>query len=127
MRRVYQDTIAVACANVHQLPSDKTGDLTTFKNFIGEAANKRSNLIVFPEMALTAAGATASSSCEPIEDIHKLAETVHWPSTEELILVRTCALKGARLIALVTAVMVTIRDLRGNRSMRELWNWCPRS
>jgi predicted amidohydrolase len=32
---------------------------------------------------------------------------------------RTCALKGARLIALPTAVMVTIRDLRGNISIYE--------
>jgi predicted amidohydrolase len=203
MKPAYQDTITVACANIHQLPNDKAGDLTRFKNFIGEAANKGSNLIIFPEMALTAAGTTINGHCKPIEDIHKLAETVPGPSTEELAKeardhdiyivagmlekdksnpnliyntapvigpeegligayrkvhlfkteksyatpgkelpvfetrygpigiticsdfycfpesVRTCALEGARLIALVTAVMVTMRDLGGNTTIYE--------
>ena len=203
MRQAYLDIITVACANVHQLPSDKAGGLTRLKNFIAEAAAKGSNLIIFPEMSLTPAGAPINGPRKPIEDIHKLAETIPGPSTEELAKeardhniyivagmlekdksnpdiiynttpvispeegligvyrkvhlfktekpyvipgkelpvfetrygpigiaicsdfycfpesVRTYALKGARLIALVTAVMVTIRDLGGNITIYE--------
>jgi predicted amidohydrolase len=203
MRVAYQDVLTVACANIHQLSSDRAGNLTTFKNLIGEAASKGSNLIIFPEMSLTAAGAPTTGPCNPIGDIHELAETVPGPSTEELVkeardhniyviagmlekdktnpdiiyntapvispeqgligayrkvhlfkteksyatpgkelqvfetrygpigvLIcsdffcypetgRTCALKAARLIALPTAVMVTIRDLQGNISIYE--------
>lgn len=199
----YQDVITVACANIHQPSSDKADKLATFKNLIGEAASKGSNLIIFPEMSLTAAGAPTSGSCNPVGDIHELAETIPGPSTEELVreardhniyviagmlekdkrspdiiynaapvispeqgligvyrkvqlfkmekpyatpgrelpvfetsygpigvlicsdffcypeTARTCALKGARLIALPTAVMVTIRDLRGNITVYE--------
>ena len=203
MKVAYQDAITVACANIHQLPSDKADNLITFKNFIGEAASKGSNLIIFPEMSLTAAGGPTIGHHNPITDMHQLAETIPGPSTEELVkqarehniyvvagmlekdkrnpdiiyntapvispekgligayrkvhlfkteksyttpgkelpvfetrygpigvvicsdffcypeAARTCALKGARLIALVTSVMVTIRDLEGNITVYE--------
>lgn len=193
----YEDTITVACANIHQRPIDKAHDLTTYKTFIREAASKGGNLIVFPEMSLTAAGPATSDDFTPIQQMHELAETIPGPSTEELVkeardndiyiiagmlekdktdpkliyntaplicpkrgligtyrkvhlfkteksytkpgqdlpvfetrygpigisicsdfycypeAVRTLALKGARLLTLVTSVMVTIKDLEG--------------
>ncbi len=193
----YQDNITVACANIHQRPIDRANDLITYKNFIREAASKGSNLIVFPEMSLTAAGPATSDNFTPVQAMHELAETIPGPTTEELVkeardhdiyiiagmlekvktdpnliyntapvispehgligayrkvhlfkteksytkpgidlpvfetrygpigvlicsdfycypeAARTLALKGARLIALVTSVMVTIKDLEG--------------
>jgi predicted amidohydrolase len=195
----YEDTVTVACANIHQRPIDKANDLTTYKNLIREAAGKGSNLIVFPEMSLTAAGPATSDDFnpDPVQAMHELAETIPGPSIEELVkesrdndiyiiagmlekdeadpnliyntapvispergligtyrkvhlfkteksytkpgddlpifetrygpigilicsdfycypeAARTLALKGARLIALVTSVMVTIKDLEG--------------
>ena len=81
----YQDLITVACANIHQRRQDKANDLSVYKNFIREAAGKGSNLIVFPEMSLTAAGAPHGGSHEQISDRSILAETIPGPSTEELI------------------------------------------
>lgn len=199
----YQDVITVACANINQRRQDKANDLSVYKNFIREAASKGSNLIIFPEMSLTAAGAPYGGSHEQIADRFILAETIPGPSTEELIkeardhdiyiiagmlerdqknpdriyntapiispdkgligayrkvhlfkteksytapgsdlpifetrygpigvlicsdfycypeAARTVALKGARLIALVTAVMVTLKDYSGNQIIYE--------
>jgi predicted amidohydrolase len=203
MTMAYQDVITVACANIHQLPGDRSDNLITFKNFIREAASKGGNLIIFPEMSLTPAGVPAIGPSNPIVDMRQVAETIPGYSTDELakeardhniyivagmlekdktnpdtiyntapvigpeegligayrkvhlfkteksyatpgkelpvfetrygpigVLIcsdffcypetaRTCALKGARLIALPTAVMVTIRDLQGNISIYE--------
>jgi predicted amidohydrolase len=203
MTMPYQDVITVACANAHQPGGDSADSFVTFRNFIREAASKGSNLIIFPEMSLTPAGAPAIGPSNPIVDMHQVAETVPGPSTDELareardhdiyvvagmlekdntnpdiiyntatvigpeegligayrkvhlfkteksyatpgkelpvfetrhgpigVLIcsdfycypetaRTCALKGARLIALPTAVMATIRDLQGNISIYE--------
>ncbi len=199
----YQDTITVACANIHQLPSNTPNNLKVFKDFIHQAAIQGSNLIIFPETALTPAGIRSEQYFKPIQGKSKLAETIPGPCTEELAkesrdnniyiiagmleqdkedpdlvynsapvfspdqgllgvyrkvqlfktekeyttpgqnfpvfetrygpigvlicsdfycypeTVRICALKGARLIALVTAVMVTIRDLDGNFNIYE--------
>jgi predicted amidohydrolase len=67
---VYQDTITVACANIHPLAFDRSANLAKFKSFVERAASKGANLIIFPETSLTA--------------MPELAETIPGDSTDEL-------------------------------------------
>ncbi len=80
----YEDTITVACANVHQIAADRKNDLARLTRFISRAAEAGANLIVFPETAFTAAGSLTNETASLDRPVHELAETIPGPLTEIL-------------------------------------------
>jgi len=79
-----EDAITVACANIRPIAFDRSTNLKKFKRFIGEAADRGSNLIIFPEMSLTAAPSPLSKPSNPV-DIREIEETIPGDSTDELL------------------------------------------
>ena len=75
-----KETITVSVVNFHAIWGDKSANLEKMKNFIPQAAEKGTNLLVFPETALT--------GYEVVDDWgsmqRKEAEPIPGPSTLEI-------------------------------------------
>lgn len=84
--RKYEKVVTVSCVNFHTAWGDKAANLAKIKASIEAAVATGSNIIVFPEMALS--GYECSDECErdnkPCSMHHEAAETVPGPSTEAI-------------------------------------------
>ena len=82
----YEKTVTVSCVNFQTVWGDKTANLAKIKSHIEAAVAVGSNLIVFPEMALS--GYECSDECErdkkPCSMHHKAAELVPGPATKAI-------------------------------------------
>lgn len=80
---MYKDIITISTVTFNAFWGDKEANLNRIEGYMEAAAKKGSDLVVFPEMALT------SYDDEPDKPVaekmqHKLAETVPGPSTERI-------------------------------------------
>jgi predicted amidohydrolase len=75
----YEDVITVATVNFPTTWGDKAANLETMEKYITEAAKKGTNLILFPEQALTGYDSGGDEKMHWIN-----AETIPGPTTEEI-------------------------------------------
>lgn len=85
--RPYEKIVTVACVNFSVLWGDKAANLKKMKSQIEEAAALGSNLIVFPELALSGyeCGEETARDKKPCSMHRDLAEPIPGPATEEII------------------------------------------
>lgn len=76
MADTYENRVTVACVNLKPAGEDKAATLESIKEFTIQASNQGANIILFPELALTAV--------PPEEAMPKFVETIPGPSTEEM-------------------------------------------
>lgn len=74
--------VTVSCVNFRTTWGDKGANLKKMGSFIVQAAKLGSNLVVFPELALS--GYECSEGAPPCQMHENLAETIPGPSTEEI-------------------------------------------
>jgi len=82
----YENVVTVACVNFSPVVGDKNATLEKMKANIVEAAAQGSNIIAFPEEALSGAGFCEGCASEqgPCQRHQEIAETVPGPSTREV-------------------------------------------
>lgn len=82
--RKYEKVVTVACVNFSTVWGNKAANLAKIKTSIEEAVSIGSNIVAFPELALS--GYECSEECQrdskPCAMHHKAAETIPGPSTE---------------------------------------------
>ncbi len=79
----YEKVVSIACVNFTTVWGDKAANFEKIKDFIGEAAEQRNDIVVFPELALS--GYQCSDEFDHGCSMHqKLAETIPGPSTEKI-------------------------------------------
>lgn len=83
----YEKNITLSCVNFNSVWGNKTATLGKMKTKIEEAASFGSNMIAFPELALS--GYECSEDCrrdlKPCSMHRDAAETIPGPSTEEIV------------------------------------------
>jgi len=77
------NVVTVSCVNFRTTWGDKKANLKKMGDFIVQAANLGSDLVVFPELALS--GYECSEGAPPCQMHGDLAETIPGPSTEEIL------------------------------------------
>ncbi|MFH1002692.1 MAG: carbon-nitrogen hydrolase family protein [Chloroflexota bacterium] len=84
--RQYQPVVTVSCVNYNAVWGDKAANLAKIKANIEAAAAFGSNIIAFPEMALTGyeCGEEPRREHRPCAMHRELAETIPGPATEEI-------------------------------------------
>ncbi len=76
MADTYENPVTVACVNLKPAGEDKAATLKSIKEYTVQASREGANIILFPELALTAV--------PPEELVPEFAETIPGPSTEEM-------------------------------------------